>query len=322
MGAVQVGDLVVGSDGNPTLVTLKSGIHDRPCFRISFGDGTSVVCDNVHLWRVVTSRRQKTSHDVLDAQTLFERHQQLVREGRRSSMWVVSGSGIDLRDVAGLPVDPWLLGAWLGDGDTRGNGFTVGHAGRRRHGHDVQGAMATNPLGEAGGRELPSVPVGAARPMLLWTHRVPCRDPGPPEAALRQGAWPQGVGAVERVLRQPPHQGRRPRQQAHPTRLPAVRLAAACRPPPGLDGHRRLVQQAAPPGRVHHDGRSARGRCPRAAAHPGHQPLPLRQALRQCRPARSELARHRVHAPGLQPVRPAAEGRAGRRRHDAAEAAR
>ena len=127
-GPSRSGTLVVGSDGNPTLVTLKSGIHDRPCFRISFGDGTSVVCDNVHLWRVVTSRRQQTAgiHDVLDAQTPFsERHQPAgAEEGRELDVGGLRLRRSTLRDVAGLPVDPWLLGAWLGDGDTRGNGVS------------------------------------------------------------------------------------------------------------------------------------------------------------------------------------------------------
>jgi RecB family exonuclease len=126
MADVRVGDLVIGSDGEPTRVMLKSGTHDRPCFRVSFADGTSVVCDNVHLWKVATSRRQQVTHEVLDAQALFERHGQMVQEGRARSIWVVAGAGIERPDIGGLPVEPWLLGAWLGDGDTRGNVFTVG----------------------------------------------------------------------------------------------------------------------------------------------------------------------------------------------------
>ncbi len=126
MGDVRVGDEVVGSDGEPTRVTRKSRIHHRPCFRITFADGTSVVCDNVHLWKVVTSRRQERTHEVLDARALHQRHQELLALGRTRSLWVVAGSGIEHADVGGLPIDPWLLGAWLGDGDTRGNGVTVG----------------------------------------------------------------------------------------------------------------------------------------------------------------------------------------------------
>ena len=46
-----VGDLLLGRDGKPTKVTRKSGVHHRLCYRVTFRDGTSVVCDNVHLWK-------------------------------------------------------------------------------------------------------------------------------------------------------------------------------------------------------------------------------------------------------------------------------
>src|SRR3954471_16053929 len=53
MGKVGVGEELIGHDGRPTRVTQKSQVHHRPCYRITFGDGSTVVCDNVHLWTVV-----------------------------------------------------------------------------------------------------------------------------------------------------------------------------------------------------------------------------------------------------------------------------
>jgi hypothetical protein len=52
MRDVAVGQLVLGSDGGSVVVTAKSEVHNRPCFRVSFADGASIVCDNVHLWQV------------------------------------------------------------------------------------------------------------------------------------------------------------------------------------------------------------------------------------------------------------------------------
>lgn len=127
MADVAPGDLVLGSDGRPTRVTLKSDIHHRPCYRVTFRDGSSVVCDNVHLWTIVTSYRQEQTTRTVDADELFELFEQQGRSGRRHSMWVDAAAPLDLPDALDLPVDPWLLGAWLGDGDTRGNVFTVGH---------------------------------------------------------------------------------------------------------------------------------------------------------------------------------------------------
>jgi RecB family exonuclease len=128
MGRVEVGDLLVGSDGRPTRVTQKSRVHHRPCYRITFADHSSVVCDNVHLWTVVQSRRQSQSRLTVDTDALAQLHQLGVRAGTPRSIWVEAAAALDLPDVSDLPVDPWLLGAWLGDGHTRGGTLCVGRA--------------------------------------------------------------------------------------------------------------------------------------------------------------------------------------------------
>ena len=125
MGEVQPGDLVIGSDGRPTRVTLKSGVHHRPCYRITLGDGSSVVADNVHLWNIVSSYRQRQTWRTVATEELEELHREHRDAGRRQSLWVEAAAPLELPDVD-LPVDPWLLGAWLGDGRTRGGSLTVG----------------------------------------------------------------------------------------------------------------------------------------------------------------------------------------------------
>ena len=95
MGEVEVGDRLFGSDGRPTVVTRKSGVHRRPCYRVTFRDGSSVVCDNVHLWSVVTSHRQEQTSMTVDTDALFALHHELKRG--RSRLFLVGrgrpGSG-------------------------------------------------------------------------------------------------------------------------------------------------------------------------------------------------------------------------------------
>jgi RecB family exonuclease len=126
MGNVEVGDRLFGSDGRPTVVTHKSGVHSRPCYRVTFRDGSSVVCDNVHLWSVVTSDRQEQTSATVDTDELFALHHDLKAKGRAASLWVVASRALELPEDGGLPIDPWLLGAWLGDGDARAGHLTVG----------------------------------------------------------------------------------------------------------------------------------------------------------------------------------------------------
>ena len=109
------------------MVTVKSAVHHhRPCFRVTLRDGSSVVCDNVHRWTVVTSDRQQQTPYTVDTDTLHALHQRLVAEGRPGSLWIEAAAPVERHEIPDLPVDPWLLGAWLGDGHTRDGRITVG----------------------------------------------------------------------------------------------------------------------------------------------------------------------------------------------------
>ncbi|WP_332663611.1 PD-(D/E)XK nuclease family protein [Aeromicrobium sp.] len=125
MGEVQVGDQLFGSDGRPVRVTKKSGVHHRPCYRVTFRDGSEVVCDNVHLWTVVRSHRQVRSTMTVDTDRLAEIMREVSAAGTPRSVWVETAAALET-DETELVVDPWLLGAWLGDGSTRSGRISVG----------------------------------------------------------------------------------------------------------------------------------------------------------------------------------------------------
>ena len=51
MGEVRVGDQLLGADGSPTNVVAATGVmHGRPCYEVSFDDGTVIVADENHQW--------------------------------------------------------------------------------------------------------------------------------------------------------------------------------------------------------------------------------------------------------------------------------
>jgi hypothetical protein len=51
MGALQVGDEVLGSDGRPVRVVKATPVQtDRLCYRVTFRDGTSVIASDGHQW--------------------------------------------------------------------------------------------------------------------------------------------------------------------------------------------------------------------------------------------------------------------------------
>ena len=51
MNDVAVGDELIGTDGRPTrIVDATEVLVGRPCFRVEFSDGSSIVADAVHEW--------------------------------------------------------------------------------------------------------------------------------------------------------------------------------------------------------------------------------------------------------------------------------
>ena len=87
MGSVEVGDRLIGSDGQPTTVVATTDVLiGRRCFEITFSDGSRVVADSHHEW-VATSRAARRAagerkppryYHPLEA---IERIQSLAREG-------------------------------------------------------------------------------------------------------------------------------------------------------------------------------------------------------------------------------------------------
>jgi replicative DNA helicase len=59
MGAVAVGDLVLGADGRPTMVTRATDVMTgRPCFEVEFSDGSAIVADAEHQWLVTADSHE------------------------------------------------------------------------------------------------------------------------------------------------------------------------------------------------------------------------------------------------------------------------
>ena len=115
MGELNDGDLIIGSNGSPVRVAEAFDVqHDRKCYRVTFNDGTSMVASDGHLW---------TAHFAMDNRPMRTlTTQQMVDDGRR--VRIPRHKGVDTEDVS-LPVDPYFLGYWLGDGDSQGPVITA-----------------------------------------------------------------------------------------------------------------------------------------------------------------------------------------------------
>ena len=110
MGAVQPGDVVFGSDGRPCLVTAKSRVKRIGTYVVRFDDTSEIVCDSEHIWWTACGSESEPTPKGIDEIVCTQRS----RNGQNHHRIPVAGP-LDLPD-ADLPIDPYLLGCWLGDG--------------------------------------------------------------------------------------------------------------------------------------------------------------------------------------------------------------
>jgi predicted phage terminase large subunit-like protein len=130
-------DLVFGPDGKPVKVLGKSEVFkDRQLYRVTTDDGFSLVVDGEHLWTVRLSRTCKVYH-TYKTEDLWKREQGVVLRTKRNGEVEFLESRMKsprpprLPDVLPveyrtkrLPIDPYVLGVWLGDGTSRSGVIT------------------------------------------------------------------------------------------------------------------------------------------------------------------------------------------------------
>ena len=125
MGEVCEGDEIIGANGHPVRVTHKSLVHDRDCFEITFSDGAKIISDDVHTWWV---RRHSTlAPEKMSMRDLYEAFVNRSATGKYPDQFSIPNGAPLAGTERELPLDPWVLGVWLGDGSSHQGGITIGH---------------------------------------------------------------------------------------------------------------------------------------------------------------------------------------------------
>jgi len=133
MGDVAVGDVLFDERGLPCRVTFATDVLlDRECYEITFSDETKIVADADHLWltedqfaRMEMDRPGsrlysrpivplvRTTSEIAKTVLVYDKHNHIVR--------VTQPLVLPERR---LPIAPYTLGAWLGDGHSDGCAIT------------------------------------------------------------------------------------------------------------------------------------------------------------------------------------------------------
>lgn len=154
MGDVSVGDQLLDDHGHVCRVTRATAVMlGRPCYRVTFSDGTVIVADAEHQWLTRDeAARQSATHARLSDRLadrplrphgVDQRDKRVypsvkttaqiaatltVDGGRRRNHAVAVVEPLALRVSTPLPVPPYVLGAWLGDGRSEDGGLCAAEA--------------------------------------------------------------------------------------------------------------------------------------------------------------------------------------------------
>lgn len=121
-GDIVDGDVVVGSDGKPTVVLQAHPVQmPKRAFDITFQTGDVIRAGGEHRWAVKYSSRDYKNKTVEWEKVNSERIFDLVNSGHH--VFVPRVGNVDFEPKE-LPLDPYILGAWLGDGNSHTNRFT------------------------------------------------------------------------------------------------------------------------------------------------------------------------------------------------------
>ncbi|MGC5399691.1 PhoH family protein [Streptomyces sp. DT20] len=119
IGTLEVGDLVIGSDGAPTPVLGVYPQGEKDIYRVSAQDGSWTLCCGEHLWTVRTAadERRDKPWRVLETKEMIGNLR--AAHGRRYELPMLTAPvGFPER---GVPMDPYALGLLLGDGCLTGS---------------------------------------------------------------------------------------------------------------------------------------------------------------------------------------------------------
>jgi replicative DNA helicase len=135
MGAVRVGDQLLGADGKPTrVVAATETMRGRPCYEVEFSDGSVIVADAQHQWLTETRASRRSAQAAAVGHNGYRSRQTFAEvrtteeiaatlrcdtSDQRLNHSLPVAQAAELPDAV-LPLSPYALGVWLGGGHADG----------------------------------------------------------------------------------------------------------------------------------------------------------------------------------------------------------
>jgi deoxycytidine triphosphate deaminase len=124
MGELEPGDVVFDETGSPTaIVAVTPPMIARPCREVIFSDGARVVADADHQWITIDKNGRRYGRVLAKVRTTDE-IARTIRVGGEMNHHVPLAGPVQYPTRRDLPIEPYTLGAWLGDGTTTAAAIT------------------------------------------------------------------------------------------------------------------------------------------------------------------------------------------------------
>src|SRR5699024_11843520 len=117
MGELKVGDYVLDENGEPTKINYVSKVFlGYDSYKITFSDGEKIVADADHLWNHITQRGVTKTTKTKDMVDDYKR----LRTDKKfyDYKYLIPRAKPIVYQEKDLMIDPYLLGYWLGDGNS------------------------------------------------------------------------------------------------------------------------------------------------------------------------------------------------------------
>lgn len=118
---VKVGDILYDKNGEETTILHKSEIHYNPCYKITFDNGESIVADHEHRWEVSFKISKSKTHpsgyrtEIMTTEQLAVYLENIEERASYNIPKILNPKPLNCSQKD-LPIDPYVLGVWLGDG--------------------------------------------------------------------------------------------------------------------------------------------------------------------------------------------------------------
>lgn len=125
MASLNVGDYVYDELGNSAKVLYKSEVfYNHECYKLTFNNHETIIADAEHLWQVEDISKRKNPI-VLKTMDIAKNYIRTTKRGYLETRYRIPINKPLVKNEIELPINPYVLGVWLGDGTSSTSNLTL-----------------------------------------------------------------------------------------------------------------------------------------------------------------------------------------------------